>query len=153
MLQQPVDGIGPLFVDPGGDGVLQVLPLRVHEGFGEAAVHGHRLEEQPPHQIQHIGKQRCTPGVAVLQEVGVEAHGLDLALLPHQGAGAGPVERVQPPGDSLHIRIAAAAPEQHRGQQRIGRGVGPRQRPQQIEAEAAGLEPVGLDILEPDTGF
>ena len=76
----------------------------------------------------------------ILNEIGVEARHLDLALLPDQRPGARAVQLVQPRRNRPQIRASLAAAQQHARDQRIHRRLLPPQRPEEVDAEASRLE-------------
>lgn len=129
------------------------LPLALHPGRHEDAALQHRLQQQPAQQVDYRRQhRRAVGGEAVLQKDAVKAGRLHLALLPDQDADAGAAVVVQEGRDGPDVRAAPAAPQQHRRNQGVGRRLGPGQRPQQAQAQAAGFEFVALLRREEDVG-
>ena len=149
LLQQAAGGVNPLIVDNAVDLVDEIGPLAVRVVPPQPALLKGGGAEHVPHELRRLLQQRLPRGQeAVLHAAGGEAKDL---VLPHPaqlGAQPGPVEHVQLPAQSRHIRQPGGAPAQDVDQQ----GVAPRRAGAQggrhLGAEVAGLELVRRDMGE-----
>ena len=80
----------------------------------------------------------------ILNEISVKAHKLHLTLTAQEGAEGGAVKLVQTDGDAPDVRVTLRGAEQNAGQEGISRRVLGAVGPQEIDAEAGGLEFIGL---------
>ena len=143
--QQAEDGIGALVVDLGGDGVAEVDLFALDKVAAEHAVLGHRLQQQLPQEAADRGKDVLPlQGIGVLDEVGIEAPGLHLALFTDERTDAGPVQLIQQHGDAHDIRVLLRAPQQDAGQQGIFCRLLPAEGTEEADAETAGFEFIRL---------
>ena len=95
------------------------------------------------HEVQHFGEYRL-PRKHVLDIVGEKARHLHLSLFPHQRADACSIKLVKARRNGADIGPALASAQQDARDQRVGRRLLPAHRPQEIDAEAAGLEFIRL---------
>ena len=84
----------------------------------------------------------------VLEEVGIEARQLHLALQAHKRAEGRAVQLVEPHGDAADIGPALRAPQEHARQQRIQRGVFGIVLPAEVHAEACRLKFIRLHGMQ-----
>ena len=119
--QQLPDCVAALVIDPGGNGVTEVLPLPLDKGGQELPVRCPAGgKEQLRQEVRHGGEHRH--GVRrelVFDKIGVESARDDIASLAYQGAEAGAVAVVKMGGDIPDCRVMLGAAQQYAGQQRI----------------------------------
>ena len=153
LLNTALDGVAALVVYLTADQLNELFLLAVHILRQQQTAAGGGGEQNLPHERHSVTEQRRTAGqILRLREACVQADALDLADTAHNRLDRGAVKLVHAAGKLLHIAVLGRAAPEHKGNERIhGGGLALKLR-EQSDAHTGGLEFIGAQMTEKNTG-
>ena len=152
-LNDALDGIGTLVVDPAAEPVQLLLLFVFHIGFPELPILHAGVQQDLTGQLQDVVKQAHIAGHKLpVHKVGYQTNALDLTDFPDSRGNPDTVQPVQLPGKLFHIRELTGSSAEHLRNQGVhGRGL-PVQLGEQVDAQTAGFKFVRGDASQPHPG-